>query len=136
MSTLKIVLDTNCLLQSISRRSVNTIILDQLVAGVFELYVTNEILMEYEEKISEIFSSGTSEYVISILSLLENVKKIDVYFQLGLITADPDDNKFVDCAFAGNVHYLVTNDKHYNTLKTITFPAINVIRLDKFRTLI
>jgi len=102
---LKIVLDTNCLLQSISRRSVNTIILDELIAGTYELYLTNEILMEYEEKISEFFSAETAELIIGILALQDNVKKIDVYFQLNLIAADPDDNKFVDCAFAGNVHF-------------------------------
>jgi predicted nucleic acid-binding protein len=68
--------------------------------------------------------------------VLENVKKIDIYFQLNLITADQDDNKFVDCAFAGNVHFLVTNDKHYNILKSVTFPLINVITLDEFKKLI
>jgi len=130
------VLDTNCLLQSISRRSVNAIILDKLIAGTYELYLTNEILMEYEEKISAIFSAETAELITGILAVLDNVNKIDVYSQLNLIAADPDDNKFVDCAFAGNVHYLVTNDKHYNILKSITFPSINVINLDEFRALI
>ena len=50
MRRLKIVLDTNCLLQSVSRKSVNAVILDQLIAGTYELYITNDILMEYEEK--------------------------------------------------------------------------------------
>ncbi len=49
-----------------------------------------------------------------------------------MIQSDPDDNKFVDCAVAGNVDFLVTNDKHYNILKTIGFPPINVISLEEF----
>jgi putative PIN family toxin of toxin-antitoxin system len=136
INPLKVVLDTNCLLQCISRRSANTIILDQLIAGAYELLLSNEILMEYEEKITEIFSAETAELTIGTLTVLENVKKIDIYFQLNLITADQDDNKFVDCAFAGNVHFLVTNDKHYNILKSVTFPLINVITLDEFKKLI
>lgn len=136
MIPLKVVLDTNCLLQSISRRSVNTIVLDKLIAGAYELYLTNEILMEYEEKISDLFSSETAELIIGMLAVLDNVKKIDVYFQMGLVTADPDDNKFVDCAFAGNVHFLVTNDRHYNILKSVAFPAINVINLIEFKKFI
>ncbi len=136
MPQLKIVLDTNCLLQSISRRSVYSVVIDKLMESAFDLYITNDILMEYEEKISEIFSRETAELIIGAMSLLQNVQKIEAYFQFNLITADPDDNKFADCAFAGNVHYLVTNDKHFNILKSITFPIINVINLDDFKTLL
>lgn len=136
MPLLKIVLDTNCLLRSISRRSAYAIILDKLYENAYEIYVTNDILLEYEEKITEIFSVQTGELIIGAFTLLENVKKIDVHFQLNLISADPDDNKFVDCAFAGNVYFLVTDDKHYNTLKSVSFPSINVITLEEFKELI
>ena len=101
--------------------------------GEYQLYITNEILLEYDEKITEIFSSKTSAYLLGALTLLENVKKIDVYFQLNLIEADVVDNKFVDCAFAGNVNFIVTNDKHYNILRKINFPKINICSLEKFK---
>jgi predicted nucleic acid-binding protein len=55
---------------------------------------------------------------------------------MNLITADADDNKFSDCAFAGNVHFLVTDDKHFNQLRSIPFPAINVISLEEFKKLL
>jgi len=58
--------------------------------------------------------------------------KIDVYFDLDLIKEDVDDNKFVNCAFAGNVHYLVSNDKHFNILQSIGFPKINLLKIDEF----
>ena len=60
MPPLKIVLDTNALLRSISRRSAYAIILDKLYENAFEIYITNDILLEYEEKISDIFSSETA----------------------------------------------------------------------------
>jgi predicted nucleic acid-binding protein len=63
-------------------------------------------------------------------------KKADIHYQMFLITADSDDNKFSDCAFAGNVHYLVTNDKHFNVLSTIAFPSINVLTLERFAELL
>ncbi len=136
MPQLKIVLDTNCLLQSISRRSVYAVVIDKLMESAFDLYITNDILMEYDEKVSEIFSRETAELITGAMSLLQNVKKIEVYFQFNLITADPDDNKFADCAFAANVHYLVTNDKHFNILKSITFPIINIINLDELKIML
>lgn len=51
MSGLKVVLDTNAILRSISRRSAFSVILDKLYAGIYELWITNDILLEYEEKI-------------------------------------------------------------------------------------
>ena len=130
------VLDTNALLRSISRRSAFSFILDKLYEGAFELYITSDILLEYEEKTSDIFSKETAELIIGALSLLPNVKKVDIYYHLHLIDTDEDDNKFSDCAFAGNVHYLVTNDRHFNVLKSISFPVINVITLEAFRDLL
>lgn len=136
MPPLKIVLDTNVLVRSISRRSVYAIIMDKLYENAFELYITNDILLEYEEKISDIFSKETAELIIGAFSILPNVRKIDTYFRLNLITADADDNKFSDCAFAGNVHFLITDDKHFNVLKSISFPAINVISPEEFKELL
>ncbi len=55
MSPIRIVLDTNVLLRCVSRRSEYKILLDKLYQGNYELYVSHEILLEYEEKISEDF---------------------------------------------------------------------------------
>ncbi|MEI5984492.1 MULTISPECIES: putative toxin-antitoxin system toxin component, PIN family [Sphingobacterium] len=136
MSNLKVILDTNVILRSISRRSTFSVLLDKIYNGDFEVYVTNDILLEYEEKISDIFSKETAELVLGALTLLPNVKKVEVHFQLGLIRSDSDDNKFVDCAFAANSHYLVSNDRHFDALKQVDFPIINVISLEKFIDLI
>ena len=43
-----------------------------------------------------------------------------------------DDNKFVDCAFASNSDFIVSNDKDFNVLKTMDFPTINVINIMEF----
>ncbi len=68
MASLKVVLDTNTILRSISRRSTFSIVLDKLYEGEFELWVTNDILLEYEEKIADIFSKETAHLpVMSII---------------------------------------------------------------------
>jgi len=136
MPAVRVVLDTNALLRTISRRSVYALILDKLYENAFELFLSNDILMEYEEKITEIFSSETAELIIGAFSLLPNVKKVNPYYHLNLITSDVDDNKFSDCAFIGNVHFLVTNDKHFNVLKTTSFPSINVVSLEEFKDIL
>ena len=135
-ATLRVVLDTNALLRSISRKSAYKIVLDNLHKNSYQLYITNDILLEYEEKITEFFSKETAELIIGALSLLNNVHKTDVHFNLQLIDSDPDDNKFVNCAFAANAHYIVSDDRHFNVLHTVQFPKINVISLAHFKELV
>lgn len=55
---------------------------------------------------------------------------------MNLIHADSDDNKFVDCAIAGNADYIVTDDKHFDELKNIDFPKVNIITTEGFLKLI
>lgn len=93
-------------------------------------------MLEYEEKLESIFSVSLAEKIISAFSLLSNVKKTEVHFRMSIIHTDMDDNKFVDCAFASNAHYLVTGDKHFNILKDLSFPSINVITLEEFKALL
>ena len=49
-----------------------------------------------------------------------------------LIKADPDDNKFVDCAICAGAELIVTNDAHFNILKTIKFPKVEFMTLQEF----
>ena len=49
---LKVILDTNILLVSISSKSKYHWIFSNLLNNKYELYVSNEILLEYEEIIS------------------------------------------------------------------------------------
>ena len=52
------------------------------------------------------------------------------YFHFKLIIADPDDDKFVDCAIAANAKFVVTDDGHFDVLKQIDFPKVEIIGLD------
>ena len=73
-----------------------------------------------------------AENVADLLLKSKNVELINPEFRWGLITADPDDNKFVDCAFAAGATYIVSDDSHFNVLRDITFPQLLVLRLKEF----
>ncbi len=49
---------------------------------------------------------------------------------------DPDDNKFVDCAVAGNAHALVTEDRHFQVLKEQEFPRVRTLSIEGFQGLL
>ena len=129
---MKVVLDTNIILSSVSRHSPYRIIFDHLEKGNYDLCVSNEILFEYEEKLASVFSKTLASLIMGAMLLKSNVIKTEVYFRWNLVANDPDDNKFVDCALAANADYLVTNDKDYRILKKIDFPSVRVINIDEF----
>ena len=129
---MNIVLDTNCLLMSLSRRSPYYPVWQNFVNGKYTLCVTNEILAEYEEILTEKVGAQIASNVITAILDLPNTRMVQVFYHLHLITADPDDDKFVDCAFKANARYIVTQDHHYDVLKTIPFPYIDVIGIDDF----
>ncbi len=94
--------------------------------------VSTEIMLEYEETLSVKTSPTVAVNVMKMLVNLANVSNNNIHFNWGLITVDADDNKFVDCAIAFKADYVVTEDKHFNVLKSIVFPKLNVVDADAF----
>lgn len=129
---MNIVLDTNCLLMSLSRRSRYYPVWRDFVDGKYTLCITNEILAEYEEILTKKVGPEITSNIIQAILDLPNTRMIQVYYHLRLITADPDDDKFVDCAFKANAKYIVTEDHHYDVLKQTPFPRIEVVDIDEF----
>ena len=107
-----------------------------MVNGKFDFLLNIDILLEYEEIISLKYGIKTAHYFLSLLNELSNVSNITSYYQWNLIEADKDDNKYVDCAIAGQADFIVTEDAHFNVLTCIPFPIVNVIDIDKFSMLL
>lgn len=128
----KVVLDTNVLLISIPKTSKQRPIFDALLNKEFNLVISNEIFHEYLEIIERKTTAVIAKNLGELLVNLENVELIEVYYHWLLINEDHDDNKFVDCAIAGNVRFVVSNDKHFKILKTINFPNVEVVSAEEF----
>lgn len=128
----RIVLDTNCLIMAISARNKYHQVWQSFLAGRFVLCVTNEILEEYEEVLARNINPHLAQNVVSAILNRANVCMVNVYYKFALILQDMDDNKFVDCAIAANARYIVTQDRHFDILKEIDFPKINIVDIDTF----
>ena len=132
----RFVLDTNVLLVSISSRSKYHWIFQALIEGEFELLLSNEILTEYEEIIGEKYNVETARSVVRTLLLLPSVRRVEPVFRWDLIAADPDDNKFVDCAVAANADALVSQDQHFKVLTKVDFPRVRLLSIAELRELL
>ena len=86
-----VVIDTNCLLQIISRKSPYRPIWDAFIAGRYDLCVTNEILDEYQEILEQQITPTVAENVVMLILNQQNVRLVDPHFRMGIITAAPDD---------------------------------------------
>jgi len=94
------------------------------------------VLQEYEELLLRFYSPETAFLVMEMLLKSPNVIQTIPYYKWNLVAGDPDDNKFTDCFLNANADYIVTNDKHFNPLKEIDFPPVNVIDIDTFKQII
>ena len=92
---MKVVIDTNVLLQVIGKKSKHYPIWQSYLVKKFSIAVTKT-------------SPFATYLVLRILTEANNTVFTEVAYYWNAITEDFDDNKFFDAAFAANADYLVT----------------------------
>ena len=80
--------------------------------------------------------SAIAKNTLQTIENAVNTYFVTRYYRWELIEADYDDNKFADCAIAGNVEYLITQDRHFNILKPMDFPKVEVIDIKTFQNVV
>ena len=117
---MRVCIDTNVLVQLFGRGQAARPIRNALLSGRIELALSTEILLEYQEAITRLSGASRWEQVERFLTLLfhlhANILFLDPQFRFGILTADADDNKFVDCAIAAQADYIITSDRHFSAL--------------------
>jgi len=81
---------------------------------------------EIQEKIKNknLEMKHSIQKIVSISTIAETGGEIDI------VKEDPDDNKVLECAKAGNVDFIITNDNHL--LKLEEFEGIKIITPNYF----
>jgi len=128
----KVIIDCNVFVMAISSRSPYHKIISSLRAGVYKLYISTEIYFEIAEKIQEKFTKEVADAFLDALTVSPYVISSEPFYRWNIITADEDDNKYIDCYIKSRADYIVTNDKHFNILKQISFPKVDCITVEEF----
>jgi putative PIN family toxin of toxin-antitoxin system len=121
ITAVKVILDTNILIAIIGKQSPFRWIFDCMISGRIILCVSTEILLEYREILEQKNGTEVAENVVNFLTVNPYTEKFDIFYDFGLMGQDPDDNKYVNCAVASNALCVVSNDSHFQILKTIDF---------------
>lgn len=128
-----VVLDTNCLVQILPSKSRYHKLWTDFIDGRYILCVSNEILMEYEEILASLASPQIAKNVVESIARHPKTHHQESFYHFHLLSdIDKDDNKFVDCAIAADADYIITEDSHFNRLKTNQFPKLTIMTLDEF----
>ena len=127
----RLVLDTNSLIQCIAHRSPYHELWITFLDGRNHLCVATEILEEYAEILERKTSSKFAELAINVIVNSPYTVFVTPFYKFNVIAADPDDNKFVDRAVAGQAKFIVTEDKHFDVLKDLGFPRLEMLNLDE-----
>lgn len=132
----RIVLDINCLLMAIPRRSPYHKILMDFLSGKYFLCVSNEVVLEYEEILTLKVGKVVANNIVNAILAAPNTIYIYPQQRYHLTEADPDDNKFVDCAITAKAKYIVTQDRHYDVVRFNPKYDFSAIDIDYFMSLL
>ena len=133
---MKIVLDTNCLLSCIGKKSPYRNVFDAFLDSRITLCANYEILLEYEEMFMRFWGQEVTSNLLGLFETSDNFEQVQVFYKFNLIEKDKDDNKFVDTYFASGAAYLVSNDNSITNLKGNLFPSLNILTLQEFSNLL
>ena len=112
---MRVVLDTNVLISAaLKPDGLEAGVVESVIAGRLEMWVTGEIWAEYEEVFMRRKFEGLREASRRMLVALD-VKAQRIRAEVVVTAAlDEDDNRFLECAVAAQADFIVTgNLRHY-----------------------
>ena len=132
---LKIVFDTNIFVSSLNKWRGNPYrAYKKLLDGAFIHYTSLEILREITRVLRQDFD-WPDEAAYALYKALGDISVIVTPTErLEIIVADPDDNKFLECAVEGEVDCIVSGDSHLLALGE--YCGVKVIPVGGFLKLI
>lgn len=117
------VLDTNVFVSAFVFKKEVYVLAEAWLQGKFVWVLSPAIEKEYLDVIRRPKFQQTQEEIEEIGNLLEEAKKsilmeyVEPEKRLHIISEDPKDNMFLECAVAGKADYIVSGDRHLLELK-------------------
>jgi putative PIN family toxin of toxin-antitoxin system len=124
---MKLVLDTNIFVSAFYWGGNPQKIIDRIVEGADELYISNEILVEIAATMARPKFKTGPEIIERYLRTIEKIgKKVFITGKIRGICRDEDDDDKIECGILAGADYLITGDHdllvldHYQQIKFTT----------------
>ena len=116
---MKIVIDTNCLISCIGKKSLYRNVFDAFLESRFSICANHEMVLEYEETFVRFWGEEVTNNLMGLFEVSDNFEQVEVFYNFKLIEKDKDDNKFVDTFISAGAAYLISNDREILRLQNI-----------------
>jgi putative PIN family toxin of toxin-antitoxin system len=125
MPRIKVVLDTNVLISGILFGGNPRQILELVIQGRIDAYISPAIFTEFKEVLIRPKFGLNQEKCFSIAEEIEDISNfVFPEITIDIIKDDPEDNKILECALAAGANYIITGDPHL--LKLSSFENIMI----------
>jgi putative PIN family toxin of toxin-antitoxin system len=124
---MRLVLDANIFISSFFWGGNPRMVLERVIEGMDELFITKEILDEVEEVISRPKFHADKEKIDYYINSIEEIgNRIIPKMQIKNASRDKTDNKYIECGMTANADYIISGDNHllelgeYGKIKIMT----------------
>jgi putative PIN family toxin of toxin-antitoxin system len=124
VTDLRVVCDTNVFIAAALRGEQSETIIQLAAAGAITLIVSPPILAELEGKLRNKFGWTPEQTAVFLEAVRLIAEVIEPEVTVHVIEDDPDDDRILECALAGQAALIVTYDKHLLKLKQYQFTGI------------
>lgn len=131
---IKAVIDTNVLVSFLLRSKNIENIFRKVSIGAVQIFLSNEIIAEFDKVLNYKKFKFTYEEKSSIMSYILDISNIVDIKERFDVVRDKDDNKFIDCAVNAHVDFLITGDSDLLVLKE--FGGVKIVTPSEFLKII
>ena len=132
---MKITVDTNVLVSATFWYGGSNEIIEMAERGEIELILSKDIVKEFtrvlgSDELQKKIRDKNLEMIRTISKLVAIATMVESRVKICAVTDDPDDDQILECAKAGKVDFIVSNDAHLLKLKE--FEGILIVSSQKF----
>ncbi|MGV8171332.1 MAG: putative toxin-antitoxin system toxin component, PIN family [Candidatus Woesearchaeota archaeon] len=129
---MRVVLDTNILVSAtLWNGSVAQKLLLKLLEENVSIYISKDIILEYENVLIRDFKYSKSEVETIVNTILKFSILITPKEHVHIVKNDLTDDKIIDCAIEASAEYIITYDKHL--LNMTAFRQIKILTPNEIR---
>ncbi|HOV80642.1 MAG TPA: putative toxin-antitoxin system toxin component, PIN family [Bacillota bacterium] len=123
--------DTNVLVSALGWNGAEAAVIEMVLESKLELCLSAQILCEFYKVVKYPKFGFTEEEIDGFIGrLLPNALLVKTTQNINVIDSDPDDNKIIECAIAGESSHIISGDKHL--LQLAEYQGIKILRAPEF----
>jgi len=126
----RVVLDTNIVISGLLWRGKPYQCLLLARSGVVQAVYCLPMLAELADKLRHAFGFSENHIQAVVNDLQRVAEQVDIVGSLRVVAADPDDDKFIECAAAAGATVIVSGDHHLLDLGK--YGDIQILTADEF----